>query len=96
MFIYKKKVCDDEVLLWNLKVNLATVVESDQIATTPKCVRVWGATTFLGLLHFTLDTHLILPSIKQEGIKYHFKSLWYDATWDWTQVSRIIGEHSTY
>ena len=29
-------------------------------------------------------------SVKQGGIKYHFLSLWYDATWDWTQVSRII------
>ena len=33
-------------------------------------------------------------SVKQGGIKYHFKSLWYDSTWDWTQVSRAIGEHS--
>ena len=33
-------------------------------------------------------------SVKQGGIEYHFKSLWYDSTWDWTQVSRAIGEHS--
>ena len=33
-------------------------------------------------------------SVKQGGIKYHFLSLWYDPTWDWTQVSRAIGEHS--
>ena len=33
-------------------------------------------------------------SVKQGGIKYHFLSLWYDLTWDWTQVSRTIGEHS--
>ena len=26
-------------------------------------------------------------SVKQGGIKYHL-SLWHDATWDWTQVSR--------
>ena len=32
-------------------------------------------------------------SVKQGGIKYHFFSLWYDSTWDWTQVSRAIGEH---
>ena len=32
-------------------------------------------------------------SVKQGGIKYHFLSLWYDSTWDWTQVSRAIGEH---
>ena len=24
-----------------------------------------------------------------------FLSLWYDLTWDWTAVSRAIGEHST-
>ena len=35
-------------------------------------------------------------SVKQGGIKYHFLSLWYDAAWDWTQVSRAIGEHSTH
>ena len=33
-------------------------------------------------------------SVKQGGIKYHFLSLWYYSTWDWTQVSRAIGEHS--
>ena len=32
-------------------------------------------------------------SVKQGGIKYHFMSLWYDLAWDWTPVSRIIGEH---
>ena len=53
-----------------------------------------GATPFPGLLHFTLDPYLIMLSVKQGGIKYHFLSLWYDSTWDWTQVSRAIGEHS--
>ena len=33
-------------------------------------------------------------SVKQGDIKYHFLSLWYESTWDWTQVSRAIGEHS--
>ena len=37
-----------------------------------------------------------MPSVKQEGIKYHFLILWYDSTWDWTPVSRDIGEHSTH
>ena len=31
-------------------------------------------------------------SFKQSGIKYHFLSFMYDATWNWT---RTIGEHST-
>ena len=34
-------------------------------------------TPFPGLLHFTLDMYLILPSVKQGGIKYLFLSLWY-------------------
>ena len=55
-----------------------------------------GATLFLGLLHFTLDPHLIVLSAKQGGIKYHFLSLRYDSTWDWTPASRTIGKHSTH
>ena len=31
--------------------------------------------------------------VNQGSIKYHFLSLWYDSTWDWTQVSRAIGKH---
>ena len=31
-------------------------------------------------------------SVKQGDIKYHFLSLWYDSTWNWTPVSRTIGE----
>ena len=58
-----------------VKVNLVTTVEGDQkapfaIATTPRCRG--GATPFPGLLYFTLDTYLILLSVKQGGIKYHF------------------------
>ena len=64
---------------------LATLVEGDpkapfSIATTPGCRA--GATSFSGLLHFILDTYLIMLSVKQGGIKYHFLSLWYDSTWD--------------
>ena len=35
-------------------------------------------------------------SVKQGGIKYHFLNLWYDSTWDWTQVSWAIGKHANY
>ena len=35
-------------------------------------------------------------SVKQGGIKYRFLSLWYDSTWDWTQISRAIGKHYNY
>ena len=48
------------------------------------------------LFHFTLDPYLIMLSVKQGAIKYHFLSLWYDSTWYWTQVSRAIGEHSNH
>ena len=40
-----------------------------------------GATPFSGLLNFTLDPYLIMLSVKQGGIKYHFLRLWYDSTW---------------
>ena len=40
------------------------------IATTPRFRE--GDTPFPGLLHFTLDPYLILLSVKQGGIKYHF------------------------
>ena len=35
-------------------------------------------------------------SDKQGGVKYHFLSLWYDSTWDWTQGCRAIGEDSNH
>ena len=41
-----------------------------------------GATPFPGLSHFSLDPYLILLSVNQGGIKYHFLSLWYNLTWD--------------
>ena len=61
------------------------------IATAPRCR---GRYSFPGLIYFTLDPYLIMLSVKQGGIKYHFLNLWYDSTWDWTQVSRVNGEHS--
>ena len=74
------------------KLKLATVIEGDpkarfSIATTPR---------YTGLLHFSLDPYLIMVSVKHGGIKYHFLSLWYDTTWDWTQVSVASGEHSNH
>ena len=79
-----------------VEVKLATIVEGDpkapfSIATTPRCRG--GRYSFTQLLHFTLDSYLIMLSVKQGGIKYHFLSLWYNSTWDCTQVSRAIGEH---
>ena len=40
------------------------------IATTLRCRG--GGYSFPGLLHFTLDMYLILLSVKQGSIKYHF------------------------
>ena len=83
---------------YDIKVKLVTLVEGDpkapfSIATTLRCRE--GATPFPGLLHFTLDPYLILLSFKKGGVNYHFLSLWYDLTRDWTQVSRTISESST-
>ena len=69
------------------------------IATTPKC-RV-GAAPFSELLHFTLDTYLIIWVLSKEH-QEPFSSLWYDSTWDWTPVSpantlpiRLMGRSSS-
>ena len=82
------------------KVKLVTLVEGDprapfSIATTPRYTE-GGATPFPGVLHFTFDPYLIMLSVKQGSMKYHFLSLWYDSTWDWTQVSQAIDKHSNY
>ena len=75
--------------LFNNPRKLVTVVEDDQkapfsIATTSRC-RGGAATPFPGLLHFTLDSYLILLSVKQGGIKYHFFLVFgYDASEDRT------------
>ena len=35
-------------------------------------------------------------SVNLGSVKYHFLSLWYYLTWDWTSVSQTIGEHYTH
>ena len=55
---------------------MATIVEGDPKASFSVASTPWhreGATPFLELLHFTLDMYLILLSVQQGGIKYHFK-----------------------
>ena len=57
---------------------MATIVEGNpkapfSIATTPRYRG--GRYSFPGLLYFTLDPYLIMLSVKQGGIKYHFLSL---------------------
>ena len=67
------------IYIYIRKVKFVTVVEGDpkapfSIATTPRCFGK-SATPFLGLLHLTLDTHLVMLSVKQGGIKYHLSEL---------------------
>ena len=78
------------------KMKLVTLVEGDQmgpfsITTTPRCRR--GRYSFPSIA--PLYPWLIMLSAKQGGIKYHFLSLWYDSTWDWTPIAWTIGEQST-
>ena len=49
---------------------------------------------FSGLLHFTLDTYLIMLSVKQGVIKYHLLSLRYDSTWSTCIESKMT--HLTF
>ena len=57
-------------------------------------IKVLGRALLLPPDYFTiLDTYLIMLIVKEWGIKYHFLSFWYDVTWDWTLVSRTIGEN---
>ena len=61
-------------------VKLATFVKGDpnapfSIATTPRCRGECYSIPWIAPVYL---------SVKQGGIKYHFLSLWYDSTWDWT------------
>ena len=74
---------------------MASVVKVDQkapfsIATTPKCSGGCYSFPWIATLY---PWYIMLLSVKQGGIKYHFKSLWYDTTWDWTHISQAIGKH---
>ena len=42
------------------------------------------------------DDNYYITGTSKQSIKSHFWSLLYDATWDWTPVSRIIGKHFTH
>ena len=41
-----------------------------------------SAIRFPDFLHFTLDCYLIIQSVKQGDIRYHFLSFWYDLNRD--------------
>ena len=62
---------------------LATVVVGDpkahfSIDTAARCKG--GRYSFPWIAPLTLDPYLIMLSVKQRGIKYHFYSFWYDST----------------
>ena len=83
------------VVVYFDKIKLATVAEGHpkalfSISTTLRCKE--GATHFPGFLHFPLDTYPLMVNVQLGYMKYHFLSLWYDSTWDWTLVSKTIGE----
>ena len=97
MFCFFRIFCRFGPESTSIKNKLAVVVKDSSkalfsLATTLK----WGCYSFSYLLHFNLDPYLIMLSVKQGGIKYHFLSLWYDSTLDWTPVIWAIGEHSTH
>ena len=93
-------LCTGEIAILKFNKKSVTVVESDLKAPFHSYyIEVLGRaiTPFPGLLHFILDMYLIMLSVMQRGIKYHFffYSLLYDSNWDWISVSWAIGEHST-
>ena len=60
------------------------------IVTTP---RYMGGHHFLPCFFpLTLDSYLIILSVRQAEINYYFFSLWYDLAFDWNLVSRNIDE----
>ena len=69
----------DSIPGWVIPKTQKMVFGAALLNTQPYSVLVKG-TSFPGFLHFTLDAYLIIVSIKQCGIKYHFVSLWYDST----------------
>ena len=65
------------------KVKLATIVKGGpkapfSTATIPRCRE--GHYFFPWIAPLYLDTYLLMLSVKQGGIKYHFLSLWYGST----------------
>ena len=69
------------IYLWNRSIwKLFVLAEICALRRARGLKCMGGRYSFLGLLHFTLDTYLIVLSVKQGAIKYHFfKSLvWLD------------------
>ena len=85
LYVFVKKVQYDFEfsLKSDREVKLVTVVESDpkapfSKATTPRCRE--GRYSFPRIA--PLYRYLVMLSVKESGIKYHFLSLWYDSICD--------------
>ena len=78
---------------------LVTLVEGDlkaslSIATSLRCRGGrYSIPRIVPLYSWSLTCN---AEYKLRRHKYHFLSLWYDPTLDWTAVSRTIGEHSIH
>ena len=64
------------------------------IVTTPKGRE--GHYSYPWIAPLTLNPYFIMLSVKQGGIKYHFLSLWYDSTWDWTWFPGPLANTTSY
>ena len=99
------------IIIQNPKVLNSTVVKGDlkasfSIVTASRCRE--GRNSFPWIAPLTHDPYLIMLSVKEWGIKYHFLSLWYDSTWGWTLSPRplantlpivytnLVKEHETF
>ena len=81
-------------------VKSATAVEGDpkapfSIATTPKCRRGRYSFPWITSLYSWYVPYNAEYYARTHQVLFFFLSL-YDSTWDWTPVSRIIGEYSTH
>ncbi len=79
-----------DYMILHIIIKLVTIVEGDpkapfSIATTPRCSGGWYSFPWIALF----DPYLIMLSVKQEGIKYHFKTLWYDTIYQPLRSGRI-------
>ena len=57
---------------------------------------LFNSYSFPWIAPLPLALKLIMLSVKQEDIKYHFLSLSYESTRDWTPVLRTIGQDSNH
>ena len=83
----KVRLCESVCFIY---LRWLTVVEGDlrtpfSIATTQRCKEEHYS--FPCIAPLILDPYFIMLTVNQGGIKYHFLSLLYNSTWDWTLIS---------